>query len=163
MCSSLCCLSMRLPPLPRKRHCHTRAGFAECRTFDAEKRFLKLHYPLKSCMFQISIQSFSRQATRDFHVGGSEKGSQLAQKIRATWTSQEMKSVRVEVFRPLLSYPDMERANEVRLTKGSRVIYHLNTSHLESQLGESTQRIQIRSIAFSISIRLGYKPCRVRP
>ncbi|XP_028967577.1 N-acetylated-alpha-linked acidic dipeptidase 2-like [Galendromus occidentalis] len=81
-----------------------------------------------------NIESWLWQTTRDFHVGGSDKGAKLAQKIKATWTSHEMKNVRVEIFRPLLSYPDMERANDVRLTKGSRVIYQLKASHLESQL-----------------------------
>lgn len=75
--------------------------------------------------------------TQDFHVAGSEKGTQLAGKIRAAWSSWGVRA-RVETFRPLLSYPDMERANEVRITRGSRVLFqfHSLASPLESQLGQ---------------------------
>lgn len=74
--------------------------------------------------------------TREFHVGGSDKGATLASKIRAAWQTQELQGLRIEEFRPLLSYPDMERANEVRLTRGSRVLFQLTTTTRDNQLGE---------------------------
>ncbi|OQR68662.1 N-acetylated-alpha-linked acidic dipeptidase protein-like, partial [Tropilaelaps mercedesae] len=75
-----------------------------------------------------------RTMTREFHVGGSDKGTALARKVRATWRELELQALRIEEFRPLLSYPDMERGNEVRLTKGSRVLFQLTPTARDSQL-----------------------------
>ncbi|XP_022663760.1 N-acetylated-alpha-linked acidic dipeptidase-like protein isoform X2 [Varroa destructor] len=81
-----------------------------------------------------NIHSWLWTMTREFHVGGSDKGATLASKIRAAWQTQELQGLRIEEFRPLLSYPDMERANEVRLTRGSRVLFQLTTTTRDNQL-----------------------------
>ncbi|XP_022671253.1 N-acetylated-alpha-linked acidic dipeptidase-like protein isoform X2 [Varroa destructor] len=102
---------------------------------DHKERRTRLVDKLVQSISQDQLEGWLWTMTQDFHVAGSEKGTQLAGKIRAAWSSWGVRA-RVETFRPLLSYPDMERANEVRITRGSRVLFqfHSLASPLESQL-----------------------------
>ncbi|XP_028967873.1 N-acetylated-alpha-linked acidic dipeptidase 2 [Galendromus occidentalis] len=103
---------------------------AHCEPFHGTDKFVQTFATLISSVRRENLNRWLWSLTRDSHVGGSHKGRELALKIRDRWAS--LPHARVEKYRPLLSYPDTERANEVRLLQGSKILYQMNMSPNET-------------------------------
>lgn len=74
-----------------------------------------------------------RVMNTDYHMAGTERGQRLAMRIEQAWKLYGLENTRIEVFRPFLSFPDKEHPNEVRIVRGSSVLF--NTSETGAEAG----------------------------
>ncbi|XP_064459471.1 putative N-acetylated-alpha-linked acidic dipeptidase [Ornithodoros turicata] len=79
-----------------------------------------------------NLDNWLKIMTTNNHVAGTEKSEKLAIRIEQTWRNYGIENARIESFHPLLSYPDTNHSNEVRIVKGSSILFNTSATGLET-------------------------------
>lgn len=81
-----------------------------------------------------NLDSWLKVMTTNYHMAGTDKGNKLAMRIEQAWKVFGLEDARIETFRPLLSFPDSAQPNEVRITRGTSVLFNTSESGAEASM-----------------------------
>lgn len=81
-----------------------------------------------------NLDSWLRVMNTDYHMAGTERGQRLAMRIEQAWKLYGLENTRTEVFRPFLSFPDKEHPNEVRIVRGTNVLFNTSETGAEAAM-----------------------------
>ncbi|CAN7988331.1 unnamed protein product, partial [Ixodes pacificus] len=81
-----------------------------------------------------NLDSWLRVMTSDYHLAGTAKGKKLAVRIEQAWKLYGVESTRIETFKPLLSFPDREHPNQVKIVRGIEVLFNSSESGAEAAM-----------------------------
>ncbi|CAN7987070.1 unnamed protein product [Ixodes hexagonus] len=80
------------------------------------------------------LDSWLRVMTSNYHLAGKDGGEKLAMRIEQAWKEYGIENTRTETFKPLLSFPDREHPNEVRIMRGTRVLFNSSEAGAEAAM-----------------------------
>uniref|UniRef100_A0A131YJE0 Aminopeptidase NAALADL1 n=1 Tax=Rhipicephalus appendiculatus TaxID=34631 RepID=A0A131YJE0_RHIAP len=81
-----------------------------------------------------NLDSWLRVMSVHYHMAGTERGQQLAMRIEQAWKGYGVDNTRTEVFKPLLSFPDKEHPNEVRIMRGNNILFNTSETGPEAAM-----------------------------
>ncbi|CAN8016872.1 unnamed protein product [Ixodes persulcatus] len=81
-----------------------------------------------------NLDSWLRVMTSDYHLAGTPKGKKLAVRIEQAWKLYGVERTRIETFKPLLSFPDREHPNQVKIVRATEVLFNSSESGAEAAM-----------------------------
>lgn len=81
-----------------------------------------------------NLDNWIKIMSANYHVAGTERGEKLAMRIEQAWKNYGVENTRMEKFRPLLSFPDTDHPNEVRIVRGTSILFNSSEAGLEAIL-----------------------------
>lgn len=89
---------------------------------------------LLSSVDKENLDKWLREMTSNYHLAGTPNGEKLAKRIEEAWKEYGIENTRIEMFKPLLSFPDGENPNEVRIVQGTKVLFNSSEAGAEADM-----------------------------